>query len=417
MVRLNLIQSLPLIAALLLPATLTAQERVKLTVEQPTGGSVTVSPEPGADGTVSKGSTVTINATPAKGYMLDGIYATVNGPWAYYNECCAPESLLVMRDNMTVGASFRPKKEFADLNITNNVVYARPGKKALRYDVYSPRGARRLPIIIIVHGGGWSSNTEDIMRGMGRTLAQSGRYVVFSIDYRFIGKGDGEDTPVEMYQIIEDVYGAIAHILEHAAQYGGDATRVFITGDSAGGHLSASAINFADRIGDGGFGRQAGVWEFRPTYMPAGKTTAEVRDMICSSLLGAIPTYPVLTAGLLSRWDKSAQENIKAVTPLYYIPDAKVRRVPQLIIRGMQDGLIKDEDMRLYCDSMQAKGQDTKYLQVGGIGHAFFDWRHDPRSQQTFDKYARPQIEIILSFCDNILKERAAEQSKTKSSR
>ena len=32
MVRLNLIQSLPLIAALLLPATLTAQERVKLTV-------------------------------------------------------------------------------------------------------------------------------------------------------------------------------------------------------------------------------------------------------------------------------------------------------------------------------------------------------------------------------------------------
>ena len=54
MVRLNLIQSLPLIAALLLPATLTAQERVKLTVEQPTGGSVTVSPEPGADGTVSK---------------------------------------------------------------------------------------------------------------------------------------------------------------------------------------------------------------------------------------------------------------------------------------------------------------------------------------------------------------------------
>jgi acetyl esterase/lipase len=57
--------------------------------------------------------------------------------------------------------------------------------------VYSPKGAKNLPCIIIIHGGGWSSNNEDIMRGLARELVKGGRYVVFSIDYRWINKLDG----------------------------------------------------------------------------------------------------------------------------------------------------------------------------------------------------------------------------------
>lgn len=396
---------LPLLLLTTLPAV-RAQERVTLTVETPQGGSITVSPPIAADGTVERNAKVTLRAVPEKGYMLDGIFATEKGPYPYFNECCAPESLLTVSRDMVVGASFRPQKEFRDIRIYNNVPYARPGKKQLKYDVFSPRHARALPVIIIIHGGGWMSNTEDIMRGMGRTLAQSGKYVVFSIDYRFLGHADGEQTPVEMYSIIEDVYGAIAHIMEHAALYGGDASRVFVTGDSAGGHLAASAINFASRIGDGGFGRQSGIWEFRPTYIPAGMTTAQLREKICRSLLAAIPTYPVLSVEELSRWDKSSAEKLRAVSPVCYIPQASERRVPQLVIRGMQDGLIRDDNIRLYADSMQAKGQDFQYLQIAGIGHAFLDWRHDEDSQKRFDRFARPVINMIITYCDNILRAR-----------
>jgi hypothetical protein len=49
-------------------------------------------------------------------------------------------------------------------------------------------------------------------------------YVVFSIDYRWINKLDRETQPTYMHQLIEDVFGAIAQIQDHAAQYGGDAT-------------------------------------------------------------------------------------------------------------------------------------------------------------------------------------------------
>ncbi len=46
--------------------------------------------------------------------------------------------------------------------------------------------------------------------------------------------------------------GAIAHIQEHAAQYGGDASRLAVTGDSAGGHLSEAAEHYLPLIGNGG---------------------------------------------------------------------------------------------------------------------------------------------------------------------
>lgn len=396
------------LAALIAAASASAQtsDRVRLTVTPPEGGSVSVEPQPAADGTLARGTKVLIKAAPAKGYMIDGIFAGAEGPGKYYNECCAPESLLVVDKDMEVGATFLPKKALSSIRITDNVVYAKPGVKALKYDVFAPKGAKNLPCIIIIHGGGWSMNTEDIMRGMARQMAMSGRYVVFSIDYRFINQLDGGPESVRLYQIVEDVYGAIAHIMEHAAEYGGDAKRLFVTGDSAGGHLSAAAINFADFIGEGGFGDKAGVYEFRPTYVPRGKSVAQLRSDISSALLGAIPTYPVVSERLVSMWDKSPKEELQAVTPVCRIPRASVRRAPQLLLRGTLDGLITDADMQEYIKAMSDAGQEVKYLQVGGIGHAFLDWRHEPASQDRFDRFARPQIRLMLEFCDEIIDSR-----------
>ena len=91
------------------------------------------------------------------------------------------------------------------------------------------------------------------MRGLARELINDGKYVVCSIDYRWINKGDGDETPGTMANLIEDCYGAILHIQEHAADYGMDGSRLAVTGDSAGGHLSASMATLVERIGDGGF--------------------------------------------------------------------------------------------------------------------------------------------------------------------
>jgi len=289
-----------------------------------------------------------------------------------------------------VGASFIEKAKVDHLDVTQNVIYARPGVKALKYDVFSPRGARNLPCIIIIHGGGWAANTEDIMRGMARELTKDRKYVVFSIDYRWAQKGDGDATNNTMANLIEDVYGAIAHIQEHAKEYGADPSRIAVTGDSAGGHLSAAAINMADKIGSGGFGKRPGVFEFMPTYIPKSKTVAQVRTDMMAAIQAAAPSYGVFGGALLNHYsdDPAANDQWKdAVAPQSNIPNVKDRAVPQYLLRGTADGLIKDEAVKAYVDALVKAGQRVEYVQVGGASHAFFDWKPDERTKDTFAKY------------------------------
>jgi acetyl esterase/lipase len=179
------------------------------------------------------------------------------------------------------------------VDVIQDVVYAKPGKKTLKYDVFSPKGAKDLPVIVIIHGGGWVTNTEDIMRGMARELTRSGSYIVCSIDYRWAGKMDGDQTNNTMADLMGDVYGAIAHIMEHASEYGGDASRILLTGDSAGGHLSAACANMPNKIGTAKFGATPGVFEFMPSYVPHSKTVDQLKSEMMAAIKGASPSTAI----------------------------------------------------------------------------------------------------------------------------
>ena len=285
-----------------------------------------------------------------------------------------------------------------------DIVYAKPGVKPLKYDVYSPKGKQNLPCVVIIHGGGWSSNTESVMRGLARELANSGRYVVFNIDYRWIDKLDGDSTPTQLHQIIEDVYGALLHIAENAAKYGGDNSKLFLTGDSAGGHLSASAANFVERIGDKGFGKIQGVYEFMPTYMPKGKTVTQVRDELTNAIKAVAPSYGVFRPETLAFMFKN-YPFLNEIAPINNIPEASKRAIPQLLFRGSEDGLIKDEEVKAYERALSKSGQRVEYIQVGGANHAFFDWKPDTKTQATFNKYGKYHAHEMLLFFDSVLED------------
>ncbi len=109
-----------------------------------------------------------------------------------YFEFPTPEFEVTIDKNKTIGASFIEKSALKGFKVINNVIYAQPGVKALKYDVYSPNDAKNLPCIVIIHGGGWSINCEDVMRGLARELVRDGKYVVASVDYRWIGNQDGD---------------------------------------------------------------------------------------------------------------------------------------------------------------------------------------------------------------------------------
>lgn len=122
-----------------------------------------------------------------------------------------------------------------------DVVYkTENGFRPMTLDIYlPPRSDERQPLVMFVHGGGWSSGhtrhsgaLSDFPGALAK-LASEG-FVVASVEYRLLGEA-AYPAP------IDDVRDAIAFMKEHAEEYGVDPDRVGIWGGSAGGHLAALA--------------------------------------------------------------------------------------------------------------------------------------------------------------------------------
>ena len=388
---------------------LSAQDKASFTVTlvPPAHGKVQLTPPLPADGKYPAGTVVTVTATPDSGYALDSAWYSVPGRFGQmYHEGMTKDFKVTIDQDKRIGASFIEASAVKDLVVTHDVVFAKPGVKPLKYDVFTPKGAKNLPIIVIVHGGGWTANDEDIMRGLARELTKGGKFVVASVDYRWAGKGDGDAAGNTMADLINDVFGGIAHIMEHASQYGGDPTRIGVTGDSAGGHLSAAASLMPNMIGSRGFGKTPGVFEFMPSYLPKGKTVEQVRDDMMKAIKAAAPSYGVFGAAMLNTYssDPSADQSWKdAIAPLGHIPTATERSVSQFLTRGTTDPLITDAMVKEFVDALVKAGQRAEYIQVGGASHAFFDWKPDDTTKATFAKYGVYYAAAMKTFFESVL--------------
>ena len=120
-----------------------------------------------------------------------------------------------------------------------DVVYGEvPGYRPLELDLYLPREDGPVPVIVYVHGGGWRHGSRRhplpvLGADFYDRLAAQG-FAVAAIDYRLSGEA-------RFPAPLDDVRTAIGWVGEHAAGYGLDTGRVFLWGDSAGGHLALLA--------------------------------------------------------------------------------------------------------------------------------------------------------------------------------
>jgi acetyl esterase len=113
--------------------------------------------------------------------------------------------------------------------VHRNITYG-PDDSHHRLDVYVPtRGPRPLPVVMYVHGGGFTMLSKDTHRVMAMAIARAG-YIVFNVDYR---QGPRHRYP----EPLEDVCRALLWVRSHAARFGGDLDRLALAGESAGGNL------------------------------------------------------------------------------------------------------------------------------------------------------------------------------------
>ena len=113
----------------------------------------------------------------------------------------------------------------------------------LKVRIYRPDGQGPFPIMVYFHGGGWVVGSVDTHDGVCRGLTHGVSCVVVSVDYRL--------APEHKFPAaVEDAYAATCWAAEHAAELGGDAARLVVAGESAGGNLAAVvALMARDRGG------------------------------------------------------------------------------------------------------------------------------------------------------------------------
>jgi acetyl esterase len=103
---------------------------------------------------------------------------------------------------------------------------------AIPVRMYWPRDAEALPVLVYFHGGGFVIGDLDTYDRGCRALAVGADAIVVSVDYRL-----APENPFPA--AVEDADTARRWVIEHAAEFGGDPTRVAVAGDSAGGTLAA----------------------------------------------------------------------------------------------------------------------------------------------------------------------------------
>ena len=378
--------------------TASGQEMFRVNVQEPEHAKMTVTPAVPEDCMVPSGTVFNVKISDIEpGWAFDsGYYLMMGGAvrWPVYQESMEPEfSVKVTGNIMGLGASIMETSRTEGYKVIQDIVYAQPGVKPLKYDAFIPDGARNLPGIVIIHGGGWSSNTEDIMRGLARELVKGGKYVVFSIDYRFIGKGDGDETENTMTDLVNDCYGAVLHIQKHAREYGLDRRKIAVTGDSAGGHLSSLIADAVERVGKKGF---------VPTYMPKGMWMCRARRWL-KGIKAAAPSYGVFDAQSLSRFAQGLSEDeTRAIVPMENVPDVRKRAIPQFLTLGTLDRTVGREPMEQYVQLLKDKGQRVEYHLIEGASHAFFDWKPDQRTKDTFEQFGVPYAKKMQEFFDSV---------------
>jgi arylformamidase len=102
-------------------------------------------------------------------------------------------------------------------------------------DIYRSRRVPA-PIFVFIHGGAWrSGRSEEFASPAEMFLTAGAQYVV--PDFAWV-----QDVSGNLMVLADQVRRAVAWVRENIARFGGDPNRLYIGGQSSGGHLAAVAL-------------------------------------------------------------------------------------------------------------------------------------------------------------------------------
>ena len=219
--------------------------------------------------------------------------------------------------------------------------------------IYSQATEAALPVVVYLHGGGWTIGDIDNYDQVCRKLAIASGLTVVSVDYRL--------APEYTFPCaVEDAYAVTRWIAEHSDELGVDGSRLAVAGDSAGGNLAAvTSILARDR----------------------GAPTIAFQVLIYPVIDGTMsfPSYKENAEGYLLSADDMAwfyeqyvgpdvDRKDPLLSPLY-APD--LTGLPAALVITAEYDPLRDEG-EAYADALQQAGVSARASRYDGLVHGFF---------------------------------------------
>ncbi len=236
-----------------------------------------------------------------------------------------PPATAVEKTNEAVGTQQESSRHIV---VEEDRVYGRVHGAALLADIAYPVQGDPVPALISVHGGRWrGGHKRDASTIKVRQWAHFG-FFSMSIDYRLVGCSPAPAC----YQ---DLQCAIRFVHAQAKRYNIDTDRIFLMGQSAGGHL----VSLAATIGDGPFERTGG-WKEAKNDVRAVISVAANYELTTLSW-GDIWTPAEGDAVAARRFASPVNHVTKSMKPILILHSDNDRSVPIENALGMVEALKK----------------------------------------------------------------------------
>lgn len=224
---------------------------------------------------------------------------------------------------------------------------------AIQLRLYSPQtDAVDLPIVVFFHGGGWVVGALETGDAVCRAWTNAAQCLVVAVNYH---KAPEYKFPAAA----EDAYAATKWVSAHASEIGGDAARLAVFGQSAGGNLAAVVSLMArDRSGP----RIA----FQIPWVPITDANFET-----ASYLENATGYGLTRAGMLWFWQHYINGPDDYANP--YAAPLRAKDLsnlpPAFIVAAQYDPL--REDAIAYANALRAAGNPVELRVYDGMIHSY----------------------------------------------
>lgn len=227
------------------------------------------------------------------------------------------------------------------------------GGQFIHARIYTPKtGQAPFPVIVYYHGGGWVIADIDTYNASAQALAEQVGAVVVSVAYRLAPE---HKFPTQQ----NDAFAAYQWVLNNAQTIKGDAKRVAVAGESAGGNLAANVSMMARD-------KKMALPRHQLLVYPIANN-----DVNSASYVQYASAKPLDKPMMEYFFKQTLSDQSQRSDPRIALVKADLKGLPGTTLIAAELDPLQTEG-KLLADQLQAAGVKVTYKRYTGVTHEFF---------------------------------------------